>query len=197
MLLKQPSVAAFYDRIGSVYDDQLMGRADYQVPRLLREEFARRGFNYGSMLDIGCGTGKIFCDLGARFTIHGIDPSAEMCQIAASRGYSEVRYGFAEETLSTIPTKSVDHVIALSSLYFIENIDLVVWESMRIARKSIFVSLEQFSERTKMSMEDQGMRIFNHARTKFDDSIVIQDTHLWTRPVERTKVFGNIAHKII
>ncbi len=197
MLLKQPTVAVMYDRIAPVYDKEFMGKADYQVPRLLREEFARREFNYGSMLDIGCGTGKILCDLGARFIMYGIEASGTMCHLAKRRGYVEVRYGFAEEVLSGFPTKSVDHVIALSSLYFVENIDQVLWESLRIARKSVFFSLEQFCEKTRIKMRDRGIRIFNHPSGKFGDSVVIRNTHLWTRPTEGTKILGDIVHKII
>ena len=127
----------------------------------------------------------------------GIEISPVMAQKANERGYSKVQYGLAEEVLGTYQTKSVDHVVACSSLYFIENIDLVVWESLRIARKSVFVSLEQFDEETREVMLHNGIRIYNHHRNKFGNSVVIRNTHLWTRPSNGKKIFGDIVHKII
>jgi len=127
----------------------------------------------------------------------GIEVSPVIARIASEHGYSEVRYGPVEEILGTYQTKSVDHIVACSSLYFIENIDLVVWESMRIARKSVFVSLEQFDEETREAMLHNGIRIYNHHRNRFGNSVVIENTHLWTRPSNGKKIFGDIVHKII
>ena len=195
--IQQSAVAAFYDSIADKYDEQFESKADYQIPAILRTEFAKSGFSSGSILDIGCGTGKLADYLNRQFTMFGIEISPVMAQKANERGYSKVQYGLAEEVLGTYQTKSVDHVVACSSLYFIENIDLVVWESLRIARKSVFVSLEQFDEETREVMLHNGIRIYNHHRNKFGNSVVIRNTHLWTRPSNGKKIFGDIVHTII
>lgn len=197
MNLQQSAVAAFYDSIAANYDKQFESKANYQIPTILQVKFARNSFSSGSILDIGCGTGKLADYLNHQFAVFGIEVSPAMAQKASVRGYSEVQCGPAEEVLSIWQTKSVDHVVACSSLYFIENINLIIRESMRIARKSIFVSLEQFDVETQEAMFHIGIRIYNHHPSKFGDSTVIENAHLWTRPSNGKKIFGDIVHKII
>jgi len=194
---QQLRVSAFYSEIAETYDSEFEAKANYQIPHLLINAFDNAGFKSGSILDIGCGTGKLGAYIGPKFKMTGIEISACMAKKAAVRGYREVYWGPAEEVLQHIPTKSVDHVVALSSLYFIENIDLIAYESIRIARKSVFVSLEQFDEETRKAMLAKGIEIHNHSEKAFGKSIVTRNVHLWTRPHNGKSIQGDIVHKII
>lgn len=196
---QQGRVAAFYDKIADKYDEQYEGRADYQLPHILRTRFVKNGFKSGTILDIGCGTGKLNTYLDhTAFSIEGIEISANMAYKAMDRGYRNVYYGAAEDVLPLRPTKSVDHVVALSSLYFIQNIDQIIWEAIRIARKSIFVSLEQFDEVTRTEMlgvNDLGR--WNHSAEKFGDATVLKNIYLWKRPDTGKQVYGDVVHKVL
>lgn len=191
-------VAAFYDKIADDYDELYAGKADYQLPHILRDEFVRCGFTSGTILDIGCGTGKLINLLDKGWSIEGIEISAKMAYKATDRGYKNVYYGSATDVLPLRPSKSVDHVVALSSLYFIQDLDQIIYEAVRIASKSIFVSLEQFDEETRAeSLSGFQIGRYNHSVEKFGEATILKNKYLWKRPDRDKKIFGHVVHKIL
>jgi ubiquinone/menaquinone biosynthesis C-methylase UbiE len=200
MHVNKSAVSAFYDSIADSYETEFEAKSDYKVPKLLREEFVRHRFNTDpinadSILDVGCGTGKLKEYLENKFVMYGIDVSAQMISKARLRVYDNLYLGPAEEILSQLPSKSVDHIVALSSLYFIKDITSVVEEFIRIARKSIFVTLEFFDEETKAAMRAHAIEIYNH---RWDEHLSsIGRHHLWTRPSNKKEIRGHIIHKIL
>ncbi len=195
--IQRDNVAKLYDEMAQKYDEEFESKADYQVPPILLEIYERCGINGGSVLDVGSGTGKLKRYLGESFEYKGIDISPNMAQEARNRGY-EVIVGAAEEVLENMPDKSVDNVVALSSLYFIKDFPKLVAQFERIARKSVFMTLEQFTPEIVEFMKGQGIQLYNH-----DASLIIIPTettkniYLWKRPVTGEKVFGDIVFKKI
>jgi len=189
------SVAEFYDAIAESYDEQFAALANYQAPHYLLREFSRLSYSNGIILDVGCGTGKLVDYLEGNFEMTGIDVSPLMARQAERRGY-RVSVGCAELILPTLESRSVDHIVALSSLHFVEDINLVIRESHRVARKSIFVTLEQFDNETVMEMCELGVPIYNH-QLAYRDACIAHDVHLWTRPKNGKKILGNVLHFVL
>ena len=159
--------------------------------------YEKYGIKDGVILDIGCGTGKLREYLGDSFIYKGIDISAQMAEVAKKRGF-EVQIGPIEELVKTFADKSVDHITAVSSLFFTKDWGDLTKEFERIARKSIFVSLEQFEPEVIEKMKEQGINVFNHSASEIQDPTeIIKNTFLWVRPTseERVEIFGDLVFK--
>lgn len=196
---QRKNISAYYDKVSLEYDESLALRfsfkAEYQLPRLLVDTFSRFGINNGIILDIGCGTGKIKDNLGGSFQYTGIDLSEKMLEQALSRGYT-VHLGAVEENIKSFPDKSIDHIIALSSFYFIKNIENLIAECERVARKSVFISLEQFSDETKKILnEENGVEVYNHSQTSLPQATEIRKVKMWRRLTTGEQIYGYLVFK--
>lgn len=194
---QRENVTRLYDEAAAVYDESFDGKAEYQIPGKLVETYAKYGITGGEVLDIGCGTGKLREYLGNGFTYKGIDISPAMIDIARKRGF-DGHAGPVEDVIATFEDKSVDHITALSSLFFIKDWENLANEFERVARKSIFVSLEQFEPEIIEMMKSRGIDIYNHSPDAIENPTeVMRNTFLWVRPTveERVEIFGDIVFK--
>ena len=98
------NVAGLYEGMSAVYDAHFEGKADYQVPKLVLETYAKHRIVGGEILDIGCGTGKLRQYLGDNFTYSGIDISPGMIGEAKKKGYNGL-VGPVEDVIKNIPDK--------------------------------------------------------------------------------------------
>jgi predicted TPR repeat methyltransferase len=195
--LQNKKVAELYDGIANVYDSEFESKAEYQVPSILKDIYRKYNINNGVVLDIGCGTGKLKDYLGSNFSFIGIDISSLMLNEAKKQGYS-VFYGDAIEIIKSMDDKSVDHVVALSSLYFIEEFDTLIKNVERVARKSIFITLEQFRSEIIDMMRAKDINLYNHSLSLVSEPTeIINNTFLWKRPNTEDKVYGDIVFKIL
>jgi ubiquinone/menaquinone biosynthesis C-methylase UbiE len=194
---QRENVTQLYEHAAAVYDESFDGKAEYQITGKLIETYAKHGIIEGEVLDVGCGTGKLREYLGDGFTYKGIDISPAMLELAKKRGF-EGFVGPVEDVIATFEDKSVDHITALSSLYFVKDWEKLAKQFERIARKSIFVSLEQFEPEIIEMMKSRGIDIYNHSADAIDDpKEVIKNTFLWIRPTveERVEIFGDLVFK--
>lgn len=107
-----PRIAALYDDDNPPGDDHAFFR------RTVARALEQRGRPGGTVVDLGCGTGSLTVTLaspvgGVRPTVHGIDPSAAMLDIARVRPGGElVRWhlGDASRLPQLVPSGSVDAV---------------------------------------------------------------------------------------
>lgn len=191
------AVAQFYDGKASIYDNLVRTKAAYVLPGLLCSTLKKHQIYSGEILDLGCGTGSLRLALPESYRLHGVDISLEMVRLAR-RLYEAVHLGPIEKVLGLIPDKKYDCVVALSSLYLIEDITEVAKHMARIARRMVFASLEQFDPGTSTEMrQTSGFAIYNHDWRKFEPCTV-EWNYLWTRPVsDGTKIFGNVVTKLI
>lgn len=174
--LQRQKVTALYEEIAPIYDEQFEAQAEYQAPRILQELYAKYDIRGGQVLDVGCGTGKLHRYLGDDFSYKGIDVAESMIEEAKKKGY-EGMVGAVEDVIRTLPDKSVDHVTALSSLYFIRDFDQLVAEFERVARHSIFVTLEQFTPEIIELMKVRGIQLFNHPASVISNPTeIVQNT---------------------
>lgn len=88
-----PATEALHAYVRTLFDqyaprfDRALEDLNYSAPALLREAVAKHGARFGSMLDLGCGTGLA----GAAFRPHvdwlvGVDLSPKMIEEARSKG---------------------------------------------------------------------------------------------------------------
>jgi predicted TPR repeat methyltransferase len=91
--------------VAPIYDTEWESRVEYSIPGYVKDIYLRRGIDAGSILDIGCGTGKLREYLGDRFTYTGIDLSESMVALATKRGYSAIS-GATEKVLPEPKDKS-------------------------------------------------------------------------------------------
>lgn len=197
LVRQRENVTQLYEHAASVYDESFDGKAEYQIPGKLIETYEKHGITEGEVLDIGCGTGKLREYLGDGFSYKGIDLSPAMIELAKKRGF-EGFVGPVEEVIATFEDKSVDHITALSSLFFVKDWENLAKQFERVARKSIFVSLEQFSPEIIAMMKARGIDIYNHSADAISDpKEVTKNIFLWIRPTvdERVEIFGDLVFK--
>eukprot|EP00929_Paragymnodinium_shiwhaense_P038680 TRINITY_DN20414_c0_g1_i3.p1 TRINITY_DN20414_c0_g1~~TRINITY_DN20414_c0_g1_i3.p1 ORF type:complete len:157 (+),score=36.05 TRINITY_DN20414_c0_g1_i3:181-651(+) len=116
----------FYDKFAATYDtaifsDVIQDQHFLEGCKLFKKHI---GTTTGSVLDIGCGTGLLKDELGPSFEYTGVDVSGEMLDRAAARGYKCIKSG-AETALPLLPDNSVDYIVALSSLHFVEDFQMI------------------------------------------------------------------------
>jgi predicted TPR repeat methyltransferase len=97
-------VADLFDTYADKFDAHLTGGLDYRVPRLVRDLVADRA-PFGTVLDLGCGTGLVGVELKDMATsIDGTDIAPLMTRKTIERGiYRHVRTGDTVELLGTDP----------------------------------------------------------------------------------------------
>ncbi len=194
---QRKNITLLYDDAALVYDESFEGKAEYQIPRILIETYKKYGISEGTILDVGCGTGKLREYLGDLFSYEGIDISSAMIKQAEKRGFKGY-IGAIEDVIETFDNKSVDHIVALSSLYFVKDWDKLAKEFDRVARKSIFVSLEQFESRIVEMMREKGINIYNHSVSVIQNPTeIIQNVFLWKRPNTEDRISGDLVFKKI
>jgi predicted TPR repeat methyltransferase len=95
-------IEQMFDGYSGYYEDSLVAKLEYKVPKILRDFFdetSEHTANALKILDLGCGTGlagTVFKDLSSSLT--GIDISQKMIEIAAAKGIydSLITIGIAE-----------------------------------------------------------------------------------------------------
>ena len=192
---QRSNVAAFYDHAAPEYVEALESKTEYQLPRIIREVYNKYGIKDGSVLDIGCGIGKIKDYLGPVFTYQGIDLSPGMVNEAKKNGF-DAQLGPVEELIKSFGDKSVDHITAMTMLYFVKDWEGLAREFERVARKSIFVSLDQFESKLIQMMKTKGIDLYNHDASAIHDPTEVQkNVFIWKRAGTEDRVYGDIVFK--
>ncbi len=193
--LQRERVTKLYNKAAPVYDERYEGEADYQVPGMLQDFYKENNIHSGLVLDVGCGTGRIVDYLGGDFTYRGIDMSPAMAIEAKKKGL-EVEVGPVEDIIKRFPDKSVDHITAMSMLYFVKDFVELMKEFERVAKESIFISLEHFDDETIEMMRGLGINIYNHDSSLIDDpKEVKKNVYVWCRPENKEKIYGDVVFK--
>lgn len=144
---KNMKVVDYYDGTASEYDN-LHGAQQNIEHTVALERVVDRFFpNIGSVLDVGCGTGRTLgwfesrsSRLGHSTNFTGIDPSKSLLEIASTKLPQTVRLveGFGE----TLPfvDEEFDICVATGILHHVENSKKVISEMFRVARLGIIIS---------------------------------------------------------
>lgn len=123
--MAEPAVAP-YDAVADAYDRLLPG-LDAEHPRdvAMLEAFADAAAEEGgSVVDVGCGTGRVARWLGARgLPVLGVDPSRAMLRIA-SAAQPDADFAVGTATAIPAPTASAAGVLAWYSLIHVPPTEL-------------------------------------------------------------------------
>ena len=170
----------FYDKFASTYD---VTTKDPTANVVYVKEAAKIFYKhnsclYGTILDLGCGTGLISELLPKKLEYTGIDVSEKMLHYAFQRGYKTIHKPI-EKALPEIPDHSYDFVFALSCLLFVEDINSVLMHINRIARKAILLSLDNATEEYLRSAPSMA---YNHSQVPIYNAKEDYFIRAWTSP---------------
>lgn len=133
------------DAKARLYDLQQILNGGYFVYRHIVNSVQLKG---DEVLDIGCGTGTVLHKLHARYPgakLHGIDPSADMVDLAKEKGGDiDFRVGFAQEL--EFSDQSLDLVISSLTTHHIptETRRLMFQEIKRVLKPGGYLYLIDF-----------------------------------------------------
>ncbi len=170
----------FYDKFAPTYDvDTKTPTINVQHVNEAAKIFKKYNSSaHGSVLDIGCGTGLISDLLPGELEYTGIDISGEMLHFAAQRGYKTIHKPI-EDAINEIPDSSYDFVFALSCLLFVEDIDSVLKNINRIARKGILLSIDNLTEEY---IKNFTVTVYNHSQVPIPNTKEDYFIRGWTSP---------------
>jgi ubiquinone/menaquinone biosynthesis C-methylase UbiE len=121
-----------------------------------------------------------------------------MLSIAESRGYKTI-HRYLEDAVLEIKDKSYDHVVCLSVLYFIEDALPVLQKLERIARVSLTVGFEKYTQ-NQLSTVFKGytdVKRYNHLSSLVDKPTeILKDELFWTYS-NGEKIYGDFVFKRI
>ena len=170
----------YYDKFASTYDATTKNPiAQFMYVKEAAQIFHKHNScPYGSILDLGCGTGLISELLPEELEYTGIDVSEKMLDYAFQRGYKTIHKPI-EKALPEIPDYSYDFVFALSCLLFVEDIDSALMHINRIARKAILLSLDNITEEYLRSAPSMA---YNHSQIPISNAKEDYFIRAWTSP---------------
>ncbi len=181
-----------YNSIASEYEELI---SSPQVNARLLEDvqkiFSKHDLFAGSILDVGCGPGNLKSILGDGFSYTGIDCAEKMLEIAEGRGYGVI-LGNIEDEISKIPNKSFDYIVSISALYFVSDVQKMLSEFERIARKGYLITLADLTQNyiDKFPVEE---RLCNHSRVE----ILNTAEDIWTKPWISIKTGDEIRERMV
>ena len=117
-------VAGLFDDYAHRFDAHLVGSLGYNGPAVLLaalDAVAGAGTHFGTVIDLGCGTGLMGVAIRDRSgQLHGVDLSAKMLAKARERAvYDELTQGDVTAALQAVPSASLDLVLAADVLVYI------------------------------------------------------------------------------
>ncbi len=165
---KKISAEKFFDNLAATYDE-MVKKPDCNGQQLneAKKVFEKYHHREGSILDVGCGTGLLSDLLEGHFEYTGIDISKEMLQLAAERGYKTIHKPI-ENALFDIESQSYDCVVSLGSLFCVEDIQPVLKNMRRIARKVLLIAL---ADATEDYIQKFTVQVYNHTSISMPDAI--------------------------
>lgn len=134
-------MAVDYSRLAGTFDDTRSSPEDvrgFWLPELARRGDVRPG---RSVLDVGCGTGRLAAPLSGGCRVVGIDTSAEMLAVARSKG-GRAAYLRADARRIPLVADSVDVALAVLVLHLVPDLRGALREIARVARRAVVATVD-------------------------------------------------------
>ena len=137
------STTAYYDATAARYDELHAGENNLEHIRGLQRAWSiLLRYDIGSVLDVGCGTGRALKwvhDQNASIRLFGIDPSQGLLDIAMQQlPAATLQIGTGENL--PFDHSSVDVAIATGIMHHVDEPASVIAEMFRVARKAVLIS---------------------------------------------------------
>ncbi len=178
-MLPKISAEEFYDKFADNYD-LVLKDSNYNAQYIneAAKIFHRYNHHQGNVLDIACGTGALSELLHGDFEYTGIDISGKMLDYAAQRGYKTIHKPI-ETALAEIDNQSYDFIFCLSSLLCVEDAATAIKHMVRIARKTILISLDEITEEY---IKNAVVPVYDHSKISIENAIEDYFIVGWTSP---------------
>jgi ubiquinone/menaquinone biosynthesis C-methylase UbiE len=135
------NTTAYYDETAAVYED-LHGSEGEHIKALELGWPIIASLNPQSLLDVGCGTGKILrwvANAAPNVELVGIDPSKRLLDFARTNlPQANLQTGDGEHL--QFSTQSIDVVAASAIMHHVDRPSVVIDEMFRVARKAVLIS---------------------------------------------------------
>ena len=133
----------YYERTARQYDSMHVEAGDEHGVALSRIGETLRRIGAGSVLDVGCGTGrgiKHLLDANPELDARGIEPVEALLERAVENGVPRERLTVGTGEQLPFEDRSFDAAIAIGVLHHVPDAGAVVAEMQRVARRAIFIS---------------------------------------------------------
>ena len=188
---KKISAEEYFDDLAQEYECEGVSVA-LEVGHLVEAKriFAKYNHKEGSILDLGCGTGLLSEALAGSFEFTGIDISKTMLESAAKRGYTTIHKSL-DVGLSEQEDQSYDFVTCLTALLCIENIQPILKDMRRVARKGVLITLEEI---TDDFIEDFPAVSYDHTHMNFPEATEDYRVLGWQTPTRNTDIYVRMIY---
>jgi SAM-dependent methyltransferase len=138
------STVAYYDATAARYNELHTGEKNLEHIRALQRAWnILRAYEIGSVLDVGCGTGRalkwVHEQKYASVRLFGIDPSQGLLDIARQQ-LPDATFQIGTGEKLSFEAASIDVVIATGIMHHVDQPASVIAEMFRVARKAVLVS---------------------------------------------------------
>lgn len=197
-----PTSSTFYNNLAYSYEEMINSPEVAQtLHQNINEILAKYAISKGDILDVGCGPGNLKTSIRKRMTTKmkmsftGIDMSSKMLNIAQQKGYKVIHGNFVE-ILPTLPDNSYDYIIALSSLHFTSDIESILKDFERVAKKGYIISLDEITDKYKNGFATVcSSPVYNHYDTKIINTKEDFNFIGWKSPRENTNIRVRMIYK--
>ena len=126
-----------FDKVAGIYDDYYNTDLGIQVDLAEKRKLKQfiKQLECPKILEIGCGTGHwttFFSEQGLE--VAGIDVSEKMIEKAKTKKIPNADFSIASVEKLPFETKSIDNIIAITSMEFVNNLDLAFREIFRVLK---------------------------------------------------------------
>lgn len=133
----------YYEETAASYDKMHLFEADEHYVALGWLASVIHLYRFGSLLDVGCGTGRVLQFLKTQsvsIRMIGLEPVAALREMAIKGGLSTAEIMDGDALALPFPDNSFDIVTAFAILHHIKDHRAAVHEMCRVARRAVFIS---------------------------------------------------------
>ena len=173
-----------YNKIAPFYD-AVFGRSCRDAYKLVLDIVEKYDLRFNSVLDVGCGTGKLLKLISSDRHIsqlYGIDPSENMIKIARKKNINRCQFYIEPIERISLPDNAIDCVVSTTAFSHFSNAESAMNQIHRVLKKTGFCI------------------IIEHKKPKLYIEKILKKIRIWSNflsHAEIKKVFTHASFKIL